>query len=351
MTHAQTWPRDGWLPRRIAVLRALHLGDLLCATPALRALRRRFPSAEITLIGLPWSADLVGRLPDVDRFAPFPGYPGIPEVPYEPARTHAFLAEARARPFDLAIQMHGSGTASNGFIASLGATVTLGYRLLEDERLTIGLPYLADDHEVLRWLRLVAVLGAETKDTRLAFPTSTDEQQRAAVLLAPARRAGGPVIGLHVGGRGVERRWPAARFAALADAHTALPGSASERDVTRQVTSAIRAPVLDLAGQTDLGTFGALIAGLDLLITNDTGASHLAAACATPSVVLFATTSPYNWAPLDRDRHLVVDARTFAPPEMPGPEALAQLPIEPVLLACERLLGNVRARAGVAAGQ
>src|SRR5215207_9031922 len=92
--------------RKIAIFRALFLGDLLCSVPALRALRQRFPSAEITLIGLPWAADLVERLPYLDRLAVFPGYPGIAEAPYQAVRTTGFLAEARAAGYDLAFQMH-----------------------------------------------------------------------------------------------------------------------------------------------------------------------------------------------------------------------------------------------------
>jgi hypothetical protein len=76
---------------RIAVVRALFLGDMLVVTPALRALRASFPGAEITLIGLPWADPLVLSFGSVDRFVPFPGYAGIPEVTHDPARTEAFV--------------------------------------------------------------------------------------------------------------------------------------------------------------------------------------------------------------------------------------------------------------------
>src|SRR5205809_7437042 len=83
--------------RRIAVFRALYLGDLLLAVPALRALRAGYPGAEITLIGLPWAAPFARRIGRyVDRFVEFAGHPGIAEVPVVPARTARFLAEQRA---------------------------------------------------------------------------------------------------------------------------------------------------------------------------------------------------------------------------------------------------------------
>ncbi len=333
--------------RKIAVYRALFLGDLLCATPALVALRQRFPQAEITLIGLPWAAELVDRLPCLDRLVEFQGYPAIEEVPYEPVRGKAFLAAMQAEQFDLAIQMHGSGCVSNGFVAELGAGFTLGYRSdHDDDRLDRSLLYDANEHETLRWLRLVAEVGAYTADTRLVLPTTTAEQERAHALLAAGAEGCGPLIGLHVGAKAASRRWPPERFAALGDAlahhygaRLVLTGSAGERPLTAAAQAALRSPALDVAGKTDLGTFAALVAQLDLLVTNDTGASHIAAATQTPSVVLFGPMRPQLWAPLDRQRHRVVDALALFPAADPQ-QVLAQLSVDTVFAVCAEALAQ-----------
>lgn len=329
-------------PRRIAVLRALYLGDLLCITPALHALRERFPQAEITLIGLPWARALVERLPTIDRLLPFPGYPGLAEQPYDAVQTRAFLQAARADRYDLAIQMHGDGNVSNSLVADLGARQTLGYRpgAAADERLSHSLPYGDTTHEVRRWLRLVAELGASDADPRLHCPVSPTDREEATLLLAPLRdRRPGPLVGLHVGAKDAARRWPSARFAALADAlhercgaTIVLTGGDHERPLTSVVRDQMAAPALDLAGRTSLGSFAALLGQLDLLVTNDTGASHVAAAQRTRSVVLFGPSRPEQWAPLDHTRHRVVDALVLD--ERRDPEtALARLALEPVLTA------------------
>jgi ADP-heptose:LPS heptosyltransferase len=332
-------------PRRIVVLRALYLGDLLCATPALRALRKRFPRAEITLIGLPWAQALVDRLDSVDRLLAFPGYPGLNEAPYDAARTAAFLADARAARYDLAIQMHGDGGVSNGFVAALGAQTTLGYRPDErpDERLTWSIPYGAITHEVERWLGLAALLGSPTDDRRLECPVTPADRDEAAALLAAATDyapGAGPLVGLHVGAKDAARRWPVERFAALGDALAercgatiVLTGSAGEQPLTAAVCAAMNAPALDLAGRTSLGGLAALIERLDLLVTNDTGASHVAAARGVRSVVLFGPSRPEQWAPLDRARHCVIDAQAFAPGVDPA-QALPRLDLDPALAAC-----------------
>jgi ADP-heptose:LPS heptosyltransferase len=331
-------------------------------------LRGYFPDAEITFIGLPWAADLIGRLPYIDRFVIFPGYEGIAEVPYQPERTQTFLADARAAGYDLAIQMHGNGTISNGFIADLGARVSLGYRRGGDSRLTLSLPYRPAEHEVLRWLRLVGSLsrsemsGREGEigedqapidqlqsSTSLDFPIGEDEKVRAAQLLGVT--VGAPTVGLHPGAKDPARRWPTKHFAALADALVdrygatiVLTGGVDECELTAAIVQAMSYPALDLAGQTDLGLFGALISRLDLLVTNDSGPAHLAAATGTPSAVLFGPGRPDQWGPLDRQRHRVIDALALGGPGADPATALERLTVEPVQAVCEDILESAARR-------
>ncbi|MGZ3469601.1 MAG: glycosyltransferase family 9 protein, partial [Isosphaeraceae bacterium] len=115
-------------PRRVGILRALQLGDLLCAVPALRALRAALPDAEMVLIGLPWARSFVQRFDMyLDGFREFPGYPGLPEQAPRLERIGAFLDEIQAEEFDLVLQMQGSGRITNPLAALLGARITAGF--------------------------------------------------------------------------------------------------------------------------------------------------------------------------------------------------------------------------------
>ncbi len=305
---------------RIAVVRALQLGDLLVAIPALRSLRRRFPEAEITLIGLPWAATFAQRFSRyIDRFVAFPGWPGIVEAPFDPERTHVFLDEQRAYGYDLVIQMHGSGGASNPFALALGGHITMGYAHGEPAAgLTYAAPYPDDDHEIVRNLSLVGLLGADTQDIRLEFPLTEADVTEAQSLLQPLRADMGdardaPLIGIHPGARAPSRRWPSESFAAVADtlaqtqrARILLTGAPGEVEVVAEVARAMHAPALNLAGKTSLGGLGALLTQLDLFVSNDTGPAHIAHAVGAPSVTIFGPADPRRWAPLDRVRHSVV---------------------------------------------
>ncbi len=302
--------------QRIAVFRALQLGDLLVAVPALRALRARFPYAEVTLIGLPWAREFAQRFQHyIDRFVEFAGYPGIDELPMDVQRTEQFIAAQRKHRYDLAIQMHGSGRTSNPFVHELGARITVGYyEGARPENLTLGALYPHDQHEIYRNLGLISLLGAaKPADPRLEYPLSEEDHEEAACLLRSLSDARRPWIGIHSGSRPPARRWPAEYFATVADtlsqrlgAQIVLTGGPGEEAIVEAVLERMQTPALNLAGRTSLGSLAALISRLDLFISNDTGPAHLAHAINRPSITLFGPAEFQRWAPLDQTLHAAV---------------------------------------------
>jgi ADP-heptose:LPS heptosyltransferase len=305
--------------RTLVVMRALQLGDLLCSTPALRILRRALPDAHLALIGLPWARELVARLDSVDELIEFPGYPGIPEVPADPSVLPSFFARMQARSFDIALQLHGSGLVSNGFVALLGASRSAGFELPGvPSRLDERVAYPDDLPEVRRPLVLLRHLGFEAADEQLEFPLRDGDRAELAPLAAGHGLVPGRYVCLHPGARDPRRRWNAPGWARLAD-HLAdrgyrvvLTGTAEEAPMTAEVRDRMRRPAVDLTGATSLGALGALLAAARLLVSCDTGVSHLADALRVPSVVLFTGSDPQRWAPLDRELHRVVAARRIA---------------------------------------
>lgn len=310
-------------PRRIAIFRALQLGDLLVAVPAFRSIRSGFPEAEITLIGLPWAAAFARRFHRyIDRFVEFPGYPGIVEAEADPERTERFLKEQRSYGYDLAIQMHGSGVTSNRFVLALGARVTAGpYEGDRPSSLTLSMPYPADEPEVLRNLAVARLLGCPDEGTQLEYPLFDDDRAAAATLLREVSLASGPLTGLHVGARSPARRWPAEYFATVADtlvqrhgAQIVLTGGPDDEPVVRTVMERMETNAVSVAGKTTRGSLAALIAELDLFISNDTGPAHVAEAIGTPSITIFGPVDPKRWAPLDQEVHRIVRRKVACSP-------------------------------------
>ena len=343
-------------PRRIAVFRALQLGDLLLAIPALRAIRTQFPYAEITLIGLPWAASFARRFSRyIDRFVEFAGYPGIAEVEVVPERTQQFLAEQHAYSYDLVIQMHGSGQASNSCVLAMGGRMTIGYYPENNSSVavpTLAAPYPDDAHEIERNLGLARLLGCHDIDPRLEFPLFKEDYAEAARLLYRLPRADRPWIGIHTGASSPARRWPVEYFVRIADtlanrfhAQVILTGGHAEETTVQTVVHHMKTPCVNLAGETSLGGLAAIISELDLFISNDTGPAHIANAVDTPSITIFGPVDPKRWAALDQLRHPFVRHPVACSPctywECPiDHRCLRQLPPEMVVASAERLLAE-----------
>ena len=297
--------------RKVAVFRALMLGDMLCAVPALRALRHALPNAEIVLVGLPWASAWVARCPHVDRFVHFPGFPGLPEQTPDSQAIPPFLRAMQQERFDVALQCHGSGLLTNALVSLFGARHSAGFFVTGAHTLQTGCAWPEEGDEIERLLTLTDALGIPRAGESLEFPLRPEDDV-ALLAACPELAMVRSIVCLHAGAQLPSRRWWPERFAEvaarLADrGHTVvLTGTAGESDVADAIAAQAPGGIINLAGRTTLWTLGALLRRARLLVCNDTGVSHVAAALGTRSVVISSGADVSRWSPRDRRRHRVL---------------------------------------------
>ena len=303
--------------KKIGIFRALQLGDMMNIVPALRALRKAFPSAEITLIGLPWANTFVKRYNNyLDGFIHFPGYPGLPEQPFDAELYEPFLQNIRQQNFDLLLQMQGNGTIVNEMMFNWNAKLTAGFH---NEKSWVDSPFFMEypnyGSEINRHLLLLEHLNIPLAGDELEFPITQEDEGEFMQLQLPVVPQ--KYVCVHPGSRGAWRQWPPENFALLADAcagkgYTVIvTGTKAEEHITKRVIECMRCNAIDATGQTTLGSLAILIKNAFALIANCTGVSHIASATQTPSVIISMDGEPERWAPLNKNIHFVTDWTRF----------------------------------------
>lgn len=278
--------------KRIAVLRAGALGDLLFAMPTLSALRKAMPDAEIVLLSKESHRQLLADRPcAVDRVEALPAIPGVtvaPENEADGAAADELVGRLWSEHFDLAVQIHGGGRYSNPFVRKLGAGLTCGLRTPDAEPLDLNVPYIYYQPEIMRCLEVVGQLGVPPAELAPEFPVIASDRAELEPIDLPR-----PLVAVHPGATDSRRRWAPDRFAAVADAvadsgaSVVLTGAGEDREQTQQVQAAARTTLIDTTDQLSVGGLAALYERCDVVVSNDTGPLHLAAAVGTAAVGIF----------------------------------------------------------------
>lgn len=294
-------------PRSILVIKLCCIGDVLMATPTLRALRQRFPEAHIAMMVSSWAKVAVQNNPNLDEVVDC----GPVEEISKPLTYFSLLRTVKRRRFDCCLVLERSprltvfpflaGIPEHSGLDSFGRGFALRRRVLCDRL----------KPEVELYLDVARELGCEPESPWLEFhPTATDREVAGRLLESLGLPGEGPLVAVHVGGGsnpGMElaaKRWPPERFAALADrlveergATVLVLGAAKDRPIAGKVLAETKHELVDLVGRLDIGEVAALCGHCSLYIGNDTGVTHLAAAVGAPVVAIYGPSSPVMYKP------------------------------------------------------
>ena len=287
-------------PHRIVIRAPNWVGDSVLSVPAMKAVRDRFPNAEITLLVRPVIAGLFHSAPFVDHVWSRPK-PGLGEW----IRT---AREVRQRKFDLAVLFPNSFESALTVFAG-GVPERTGYATDARGMLltqAVAVP-TGKRHQVTYYLDLVESLFGPVSESTLEITATEEERQAARTLLRNA--SVDPNRGILIVNPGAAfgsaKRWYEDRFARVADQlseelklQTVIVGSDSERPIGERVQNLMHQPSAVLSGQTNLETLVGLVAEASLAIMNDSGTMHIAAALGVPTVGVFGSTDAEVTSPV-----------------------------------------------------
>jgi len=295
--------------QRILVVRQHdQLGDFLLSTPVFKALRGRYPGAEITAVTRSYTARVAEYNENIDRVVPVYEHGG--EWTLQRLREVARLTGAKA---DLSVVLN---TVSHSLTSDLIARfATRGFIVGSEHRLFkgttrnffyhINAPFLEGErHQSRRNLDILKPLGIEEGDLREHIRITAEESAWAREhLRSLGREEGRPLIALHPGAGKAGNRWPAARFAAAANILAAEAGAQiyvtwgrQEGTLGEELLAGLERPPLHSL-HAEIRRMAALLTEADLFLCNDTGVMHVGAAVGTPLVAVFGPTDPALWKP------------------------------------------------------
>ena len=298
--------------KKIAVLRALGLGDFIVSLPALEALRAAYPDAEIVYLGAKWLLSFArGRKLPFDRVVGVPESRGVNDkggCNENQLELDLFFKEMQLEKFDLAIQLHGGGRNSNPFIKKMGSRLTIGMKTQDALPLDLWIPYAVYQPEIMRYLEVVSLVGARpvSYEPQISLEREDLEEIRPCLKQEKSMALLNPCC---VDSR---RRWAPEKFAEVADwllyqgMEVFLNGTADESFLCHQVVAGMKGKAIDLSGKLSLGGLLGLLSKMSLMVSNDSGPLHAAYALGTPSVGIYWFLNYIHFGPFTAERNTPV---------------------------------------------
>lgn len=296
---------------KILIIRTDGIGDLLNSTPAIALLRQNYPSAEITVLARPLNASVLIGNPDVDRVIVFDRQGEHQNV----SAQLQFYRSLRTEKFHLVVAMQ-TATLPHLIAFLSGASYRLGrYQKRFKSTLTHawrGKYRKGETHEVDRNLALVKMICKGEGTRKLVLNLSPDEITNAKTHLTSwGVEKDGFLIGIHPGGSSYDKQWPEKQYAELADrlvqqytATILLLHGPVEDDLAHNIQNAMQTKAIIYAPKT-IRELAALLSRCNMVVCNDSGPMHLAAALDVPTVAIFGPTDHVAWRPMSENASVV----------------------------------------------
>lgn len=303
--------------KNILILKPSSLGDIVLALPALTALGNSFPNARITWLIRPEFAPLLENHPHLTEIIPFDRNL-FSKAWCRPSAIGAIISlimRIRRNKYDVIFDFQGlfrtaalawlSGCKKRFGMANARELAHIFYtNKIEQDQDCI--------HAVDYYLKIIKAAGAANTDVQFELPLTQAENDSVKDLLASHSIKPGEYVVFVPGSAHRDKCWPAERFAALADRITSqfgLPiiavGTEPEKRIVEKINNRTNVPIIDLTGRTSLRELIALLRATKLVVSNDTGPGHVAAALGTPLVMMFSWSNPARIAPYGRPECMV----------------------------------------------
>ena len=284
--------------RRVLLISATALGDTLFSTPAIRALKARFPAWELEVLAHRVFGALLAHNPHVGRVFSYPG---------RNRRLITLARDLRLRAYDLVVILHGNDPE-----ATLLAHLTGSPYLIGSAKSPLAFAYSATvsptdpfEHAIERRLNYVRLLGADTNDKRMDLWLPPGETDRAAAILTENFGQAPPLLmAFHPTGSDPYKWWPAASFVELGNflyesyhAPLLIISGTKDRSAAEAIAARLDGPSLVTGGRFPLLTVAALLSRGRLLVANDSGPFHMGLALGVPTIGLLGADDPRRVGP------------------------------------------------------